>query len=118
MTTTVIQFRAPLDVARQLDALASDTGVKRADIARRMIEQALECGGAHMSAAVGLPSQSIEDRLGELIAHVEANREAAQAATEMARLAYAAARLAALFLLPDAARQQEYVRKLDQVKQP
>ncbi len=118
MTTTVIQFRAPLDMVRQLDVRASEAGAKRADIARRIIEQALEGDEAHVpTVAATLDISAIEDRLGEVIAHVEAGREAAQAATDMARLAYAAARLAALFLLPDPARQEDYVRKLDQVRQ-
>lgn len=109
--TIPVQTRLSHTLAKALDARAAQTGTTRADVVRTLLEAAL----ADPLPVQAMPATDplidrICDELGILAAKVDAGLAAS-------RSAHAAARLAALMLLPQD-RQAVFVEKLTKAMQP
>ena len=109
--TIPVQTRLSHDIAKALDARAAQTGTTRAEVVRALLEAALAEPLPVEAARTTDPLlDRICDELGILIAKVDAGLIAS-------RSAHAAARLAALMLLPQE-RQAVFVEKLGKAVQP
>lgn len=105
MTTIVVQTRLAASLAKIIDQRATDANMTRAEVVRALLEEALAAPQPAPNAPATDPLlDRIADELGALAARVDAGMTAS-------RNAYAAARLAALMLLP-ADRQAAFVEKL------
>lgn len=110
MTTIPVQTRLDIALAKALDARAAETNTTRAEVVRAMLEAALAAPQPAQAPTTDPLLDRIADELGALAARVDASLAAS-------RNAHAAAKLAALMLLPQD-RQQAYVEKLGRAVQP
>lgn len=110
MTTIPVQTRLDIALAKALDARAAATGTTRAEVVRVMLEAALAAPQPVQVPPTDPLLDRICDELGALAVRVDASLAAS-------RSAHAAAKLAALMLLP-ADRQAAFVEKLGKAVQP
>ncbi len=109
--TIPIQTRLSHDLAKALDALAAETGSTRAEVVRTLLEAAL---AEPLPVEAGPATDPLLDRICDELGILAAKVDAGLAAS---RSAHAAARLAALMLLPQD-RQAVFVEKLGKAVQP